>query len=950
MVRRKQRRKRSSAPLDHAAILQVEQLNEILSLLNGVRLLGPGFVNVLAAVAVAATGDESIHIRVEEEALNLAEQTSALRQRLATHILHLASVFTKHQQQQQQQQQSERTAGDNNDDAVLLALEEVCANVRCDIADYRASLVSQRQSIISCECTLKRLCLCYQSSSQHHTQQSQSSPLISKHYDVSLITNEGLQLCRDYKRQMVLDVKQLDQVEKDCLAQLYLHPHDNHNSLTGASNSSYDAPAWNHDADHLTQTLQTCAKTLRDMPLLHGPLWDPPPIQNQLGLVTSPVMIKMDQPNVNFSTDPDNDLTESSHPTQAHEIKMPLSSTLQHTVHAFLMASHPTLPSAATFVLLLGTSGSGKTHLLRTIQDQASSKEDVTVIYPTLPTDLTGSTVGASEDRLLSLFSYAKAVPTSKCILILDGMEHLLGDSFGQAELGASGSDDNPAETAGDHKDETHAIVRLRSTFLSIMDHVRHNSSNHANSNIGTSSLLVVCSGAGNENGLTERFDQVFSLSSPDFSERKKILTSFLGLADGISSPEETILLDDISMCTVGRSRAELTQLCRKSIDYSIDRSFHINNADTVIKGSKVPSRLALLERMKYLIQSIEPESIRGGSLDGVVDMRVLTRKELLGPYRNVDQPLELPLFGTAAYNAWHLIDSLIVAPLCRYKALDTLMYGGDYLGRSNNNGKSLGQKTVCAGVLLHGSAGVGKTALAYHCAAEASRIVPSMRLLDVSCTSLIHKEVGGSERALQKLFTAARAAAPCILLMDGIETLAPVRGNDNTTEGTMDRILSTLLTEMDGIDEYGSDGVRSCSENTEKGRIAVIGITHDPSWIDPALLRAGRFEKCICLEHPDIIARMALVRKYTENIPVDFSSAGFFEPKDRNSLVEFLAMQTGGMSAAEVIAICSEASMACLTECIHNNISNGEKDTIPEVQHKHFLSALHFRQTGTLL
>eukprot|EP00978_Attheya_sp_CCMP212_P022465 scaffold67044_cov38-Attheya_sp.AAC.2 len=296
----------------------------------------------------------------------------------------------------------------------------------------------------------------------------------------------------------------------------------------------------------------------------------------------------MNQPNGNFSTDPDNDLTESSHPTQAHEIKMPLSSSLQHTVHAFLMASHPTLPGAAAFVLLLGATGSGKTHLLRTIQEQARSKEDVTVIYPTMPTDLTGSTVGASEDRLLSLFSYARAVSTSKCILILDGMEHLLGDSFGQAELGASGSDDNPAETAGDHKDETHAIVRLRSTFLSIMDHVRHknSSSNLANSTIGTSSLLVVCSGAGNENGLTERFDQVFSLSSPDVSERRKILTSFLGLADGISSPEETILLDDISICTVGRSRAELAQLCLKSIDFSMDRSlFH--NADTVIKGSK---------------------------------------------------------------------------------------------------------------------------------------------------------------------------------------------------------------------------------------------------------------------------------------------------------------------------------------------------------------------------
>ena len=208
---------------------------------------------------------------------------------------------------------------------------------------------------------------------------------------------------------------------------------------------------------------------------------------------------------------------------------------------------------------------------------------------------------------------------------------------------------------------------------------------------------------------------------------------------------------------------------------------------------------------------------------------------------------------------------------------------------------------------------GVGKTAIAYHCAAVAAGIDPSIHLLDVSCTSLVHKEVGGSERSVHKMFEAARAASPCILLLDGIENIAQVRGNDNTTEGTMDRILSTLLIEMDGI------GPSSNNNNNHKlpKEIAVIGVTHDPSLIDPALRRPGRLNKCIHLSNPDMDAREEIIRQEICSIDIDFSNAGFFDPKNCDELATTMAMRTSGMTPAEVILKCQQARMNVIRDWI---------------------------------
>jgi SpoVK/Ycf46/Vps4 family AAA+-type ATPase len=104
---------------------------------------------------------------------------------------------------------------------------------------------------------------------------------------------------------------------------------------------------------------------------------------------------------------------------------------------------------------------------------------------------------------------------------------------------------------------------------------------------------------------------------------------------------------------------------------------------------------------------------------------------------------------------------------------------------------------------------GVHKTLLAYHCVAVAAKMARVL-LLDVSATSLIHKEIRGLECAVQSLFVTVDAAVPCVLLINGIESIAPMRGNDTRMEGTMDRVLSTFLMEMDGIKD-GGEGALCC-------------------------------------------------------------------------------------------------------------------------------------------
>ena len=182
-------------------------------------------------------------------------------------------------------------------------------------------------------------------------------------------------------------------------------------------------------------------------------------------------------------------------------------------------------------------------------------------------------------------------------------------------------------------------------------------------------------------------------------------------------------------------------------------------------------------------------------------------------------------------------------------------------------------------GILLYGPPGTGKTFVIRALAHEAGAA-----FFPVKGAELLDKYVGESERGVREVFARARAAAPSIIFFDEIDALAPVRGRSTTN--VTDSVVAALLTEMDGI--------------TERGNVAVIGATNRADLIDPALLRAGRFETQIELGLPDPKARRALI---------DLSDVPFAPEVDKQKLADV----SEGMSMADLSGVLREAALAAL-------------------------------------
>ncbi|HUP17396.1 MAG TPA: AAA family ATPase [Acidimicrobiia bacterium] len=182
-------------------------------------------------------------------------------------------------------------------------------------------------------------------------------------------------------------------------------------------------------------------------------------------------------------------------------------------------------------------------------------------------------------------------------------------------------------------------------------------------------------------------------------------------------------------------------------------------------------------------------------------------------------------------------------------------------------------------GILLYGPPGTGKTFVIRALAHEAGAA-----FFPVKGAELLDKYVGESERGVREVFARARAAAPSIIFFDEIDALAPVRGRSTTN--VTDSVVAALLTEMDGI--------------TDRGNVAVIGATNRADLIDPALLRAGRFETQIELGLPDPKARRALI---------DLSDVPFAPEVDKEKLADV----TEGMSMADLSGVLREAALAAL-------------------------------------
>lgn len=133
------------------------------------------------------------------------------------------------------------------------------------------------------------------------------------------------------------------------------------------------------------------------------------------------------------------------------------------------------------------------------------------------------------------------------------------------------------------------------------------------------------------------------------------------------------------------------------------------------------------------------------------------------------------------------------------------------------------------SGILLYGPPGTGKTLLAKAIATSCS-----LNFFSVKGPELLNMYIGESEANVRRVFQRARDAKPCVVFFDELDSVAPKRGEKGDSGGVMDRIVSQLLAELDGMSEGG--------EGSGAGDVFVIGATNRPDLLDPALLRPGRY------------------------------------------------------------------------------------------------------------
>ncbi len=217
-------------------------------------------------------------------------------------------------------------------------------------------------------------------------------------------------------------------------------------------------------------------------------------------------------------------------------------------------------------------------------------------------------------------------------------------------------------------------------------------------------------------------------------------------------------------------------------------------------------------------------------------------------------------------------------------------------------------------GILLHGPPGTGKTLLAKAVANESEA-----NFISIKGPELLSKWVGESEKAVREVFRKARQAAPCIIFLDEVDSVAPVRGSGIGDSHVTERVISQVLTELDGLEELRN--------------VVVIAATNRPDIVDPALLRPGRFDSLLYVPLPDLDARKEIVRIHVKG-----------KPLTTDVDLDTLAERMEGYTGADIASVCNTAVMLAIREYVGRYKEEEEaKKNVKElkVSMKHFGEAL---------
>jgi transitional endoplasmic reticulum ATPase len=200
-------------------------------------------------------------------------------------------------------------------------------------------------------------------------------------------------------------------------------------------------------------------------------------------------------------------------------------------------------------------------------------------------------------------------------------------------------------------------------------------------------------------------------------------------------------------------------------------------------------------------------------------------------------------------------------------------------------------------GILLYGPPGTGKTMIAKAVATNSNA-----NFISIKGPELISKWVGESEKGIREVFRKARQASPCVIFFDELDSVASKRSTGISDSHVGDRIVSQLLTEMDGLQDL-------------KG-VVVIGATNRPDIIDEALLRPGRFDRILEIPLPDNNSIKEILKIHMARKPID-----------KSVNMDKLVLLAQGFSGADIAALVNTAAMSAIKEHIAVNRSDLTKD-----------------------
>ncbi|WP_157084806.1 ATP-binding protein, partial [Sphingomonas pituitosa] len=207
-------------------------------------------------------------------------------------------------------------------------------------------------------------------------------------------------------------------------------------------------------------------------------------------------------------------------------------------------------------------------------------------------------------------------------------------------------------------------------------------------------------------------------------------------------------------------------------------------------------------------------------------------------------------------------------------------------------------------GFLLYGPPGTGKTLLAKAVAREAEA-----NFIATKSSDLLSKWYGESEQQIARLFARARQVAPCVIFIDELDSLVPARGGAMGEPQVTERVVNTILAEMDGLEELQS--------------VVVIGATNRPNLIDPALLRPGRFDELVYVGVPDKAGRERILRIQTGKMPlaadVDLGSIAEQTERYTGADLEDVVRRAGLVALRQSLAT-REVTMAHFEEALKDS------------------------------